>query len=60
MIHDFEGSKGEMGVLIAQVMELLKKLNKKADITATRFLFMEQKVRELKREIKLLRLGEGK
>ncbi|XP_057481984.1 uncharacterized protein LOC130768894 [Actinidia eriantha] len=49
-----------MGIFMAQVMELLEKLNKKADIAATRLLFLKQKVRELKKEIKLLKLGKGK
>ena len=39
LIHDFKGSEGEMGVFMAQVTELLEKLNKKTDIVATKLLF---------------------
>ena len=60
MSHDFEGSEGEMSVFMSQVMELLEKLNKKANIVTTRLLFLEQKVRKLKKEVNLLRLGEGR
>ena len=41
LIHDFESSEGEMGVFMAQVMELLEKLNKKIDIASTRLLFLK-------------------
>ena len=60
MIQEFEGNESEMGDFLAQVIELLEKLNKKVDNAATRILFLERKVRELKKEVRLLRLGKGK
>ena len=59
-IHECEGNEMEMGVFMAKVIELLEKLNKKANIAATKLLFLEQKVRELKKEVKLLRMGKRK
>ncbi|XP_057482027.1 uncharacterized protein LOC130768954 [Actinidia eriantha] len=40
------------------IMELLQKLNEKADNTTTRLLFLERKVRKLKKEVQLLRMGK--
>ena len=42
------------------MIELLEKLNQKADNAATRILFLKKKVRELKKKVKLLILGKGK
>ncbi|GFY91588.1 hypothetical protein Acr_07g0017840 [Actinidia rufa] len=49
--HEFEGSEMEMGGFMVQVMELLQKLNEKADNAATRLLLLKRNVRELKKEI---------
>ena len=43
MIHEFEGSEVEMSGFMVQVLELLQKLNEKADNAATRLLLLEKK-----------------
>ena len=60
MIHEFEGTEIEMSSFMAIVLELLEKLNEKANNVATRLLFLGWKVKKLKKEVKLLRLDEGK
>ena len=60
LIHEFEGSEAKMSGFMVQVLELLQKLNEKVDNAATRLLLLEKKVRELKKEVKLLRMGKGK
>ena len=56
LIHEFEGSEAKMSGFMVQVLELLQKLNEKVDNAATRLLLLEKKVRELKKEVKLLRM----
>ena len=58
LIQEFEGNESEMGGFMTQVIELLEKLNQKMDNAATRILFLGKNVRELKKEVKLLRLGK--
>ena len=53
MVHEFEGSEGELSGFMVQVLELLQKLNKKVDNASTRLMFLEKKVR-------LLRMGKEK
>ncbi|GFZ18451.1 hypothetical protein Acr_27g0001900 [Actinidia rufa] len=48
----------KMSGFMVQVMELLLKLNEKADNVATRLLFLERKVRELKKKVQLLSMGK--
>ena len=43
LIHDFEGNKREMGVFIAQVMELLVKLNKRQTLLPLDCFFWNEK-----------------
>lgn len=58
-VHKFEGSEGELSGFMVQVLELSQKLNKKVDNAAIRLLLLEKKVRELKKEVHLLKLGKG-
>ena len=51
LTHKFGGSKMEMGDFMVQVIELLQKLNEKADNAATRLLVLEKKAIELKKEV---------
>ena len=46
-----------MSGFIAQVLELLQKLNEKINNEITRLLLLEKKVRELKKEMHLMRMG---
>ena len=43
---------------MVQVMELLQKLNEKANNVITRLLLLERKVRKLKKDGQLLRMGK--
>ena len=45
---------------MVQVLDLLHKLNEKVDNSITRLFLLEKKVRELKKEVHLLRLSKGK
>ena len=45
-----------MSAFMAQVLELLQNLNKKVDNNTTRLLLLEKKIRELKKEIHLMRM----
>ena len=51
LTREFKGVEMEIGCLMVQVMELLQKLDEKADNAATRLLLLERKVRELKKEV---------
>ena len=60
LIHIFEESKGRLSGFMVQVLDLLHKLNEKVDNSITRLFLLEKKVRELKKEVHLLRLSKGK
>ena len=58
MSHDFEGGEIEKESVLVQIFELLQKLNEKVENISTRLLFLERKVRELKKVIEM-RMGKG-
>ena len=58
LTHEFEGTEMDMNGFMVQMLELFQKLNEKADNTTTRLLLLEKKVRELNKEVHLLRMGK--
>ena len=58
LIHKFKGNEMEMCGFMTQVIELLEKLNQKNEQYCNKNIISGKKVRELKNEVKLLRLGK--
>ena len=57
LVHVLEGIETNLSGFMAQVLELLQKLNEKVDNNTTRLFFLEKMVRELKKEMHLMRMG---
>ena len=52
LFPELEGTEIEISGFMVQVLNLLRKLNDKVDNVATRLLFVERKLRKLKKEVK--------
>ena len=55
LFHELEGIEAEISGFMAQVLDLLRKLNEKVDNMSTRLLLLERKMRELTKEVRARR-----
>ncbi|GFY85456.1 hypothetical protein Acr_04g0001940 [Actinidia rufa] len=55
---EFEEFEMEMHAFMAQMLELMQKLYVKVDNVATRLLFVENKMRDMKKEMRLIKEGK--